>query len=105
MLKKVAIKIMARLTKSQVSRWASNPIETQKKQLNYLIKNALNTSFGQAHSFSKIKSYDDFKNHIPVRDYEGLREYFEQIKVFLLRLRMPLLPLFWIGDYLFRDKR
>ena len=80
MLKKVAIKIMARLTKSQVSRWASNPIETQKKQLNYLIKNALNTSFGQAHSFSKIKNYDDFKNHIPVRDYEGLREYFEQIK-------------------------
>ena len=80
MLKQVAIKIMARLTKSQVSRWASNPIKTQKKQLNYLIKNAVKTSFGQAHSFSKINNYDDFKNHIPVRDYEGLREYFEHIK-------------------------
>ena len=80
MLKQVAIKIMARLTKSQISRWASNPIETQKKQLNYLIKNALNTSFGKAHGFSKINNYDDFKNSVPVRDYEGLREYFELIK-------------------------
>ena len=94
MLKQVAIKIMARLTKSQVSRWASNPIETQKKQLNYLIKNALNTSFGQAHSFSKIKNYDDFKNHIPVRDYEGLREYFEQIKEGKKNVLWPGKPLY-----------
>ena len=94
MLKQVAIKIMARLTKSQVSRWASNPIETQKKQLNYLIKNALNTLFGQAHSFSKIKNYDDFKNHIPVRDYEGLREYFEQIKEGKKNVLWPGKPLY-----------
>ena len=94
MLKQVAIKIMARLTKSQVSRWASNPIETQKKQLNYLIKNALNTSFGQAHSFSKIKNYDDFKNHIPVRDYEGLRQYFEQIKEGKKNVLWPGKPLY-----------
>ena len=94
MLKQVAIKIMARLTKSQVSRWASNPIETQKKQLNYLIKNALNTSFGQVHSFSKIKNYDDFKNHIPVRDYEGLREYFEQIKEGKKNVLWPGKPLY-----------
>ena len=94
MLKKVAIKIMARLTKSQVSRWASNPIETQKKQLKYLIKNALNTSFGQVHSFSKIKNYDDFKNHIPVRDYEGLREYFELIKEGKKNVLWPGKPLY-----------
>ena len=94
MLKKVAIKIMARLTKSQVSKWASNPIETQKKQLNYLIKNALNTSFGQAHNFSKINNYDDFKNHIPVRDYESLREYFEQIKEGKKNVMWPGKPLY-----------
>ena len=85
---------MARLTKSQVSRWASNPIETQKKQLNYLIKNAVKTAFGQAHSFSKINNYNDFKNHIPVRDYEGLREYFELIKEGKKNVLWPGKPLY-----------
>ena len=94
MLKQVAIKIMARLTKSQISRWASNPIETQKEQLNYLIKNALNTSFGKAHGFSKINNYDDFKNSVPVRDYEGLREYFELIKEGKKNILWPGKPLY-----------
>ena len=46
------------------------------------------------HSFSKIKNYDDFKNHIPVRDYEGLREYFEQIKEGKKNVLWPGKPLY-----------
>tara|TARA_B000000441_G_scaffold129378_1_gene111123 strand:- start:1762 stop:3264 length:1503 start_codon:yes stop_codon:yes gene_type:complete len=94
MLKQVAIKIMARLIKSQVSRWSSNPIQTQKEQLSYLVKNASKTSFGQIHTFSKIKNYNDFKNHVPVRDYEELREYFDKIKEGKNNILWPGKPLY-----------
>ena len=85
---------MARLTKRHVNRWASNPVETQKKQLNYLIKKALRTSFGQKHNFTRINNYNDFKNHVPVRDYEDLREYFEQIKEGTKNVLWPGKPLY-----------
>ena len=85
---------MARLTKAQVSRWASNPIQTQKEQLSYLVKNASKTSFGQIHTFSKIKNYNDFKNHVPVRDYEELREYFDKIKEGKNNILWPGKPLY-----------
>ena len=44
-----------------------------------LIHNAKKTTFGKDHNFSKIQNYNDFKNLIPIRDYEGLRPYVEQI--------------------------
>ncbi|MEJ7681594.1 MAG: GH3 auxin-responsive promoter family protein [Segetibacter sp.] len=45
-----------------------------------LIKKAQNTEFGKEHLFDKIKSYDDFKRLVPVRDYEQLKSYIEKIK-------------------------
>jgi len=45
-----------------------------------LIQQAKNTAFGRAHDFSGIKSYDDFKTRVPVKDYEGLKPYFERVK-------------------------
>ena len=45
-----------------------------------LIKNAKPTLFAKDHSFETIKSYDDFKKNVPVRDYEQLKNYIEKIK-------------------------
>ncbi len=58
--------------------WKKNPIKYQKRILSELINRAKNTAFGKKHCFSKIKSYDDFKRMVPVRDYEGLRPYIER---------------------------
>ena len=33
----------------------------------------------QDHNFASIISYDDFKNNVPVRDYEEIKPYVEQI--------------------------
>ncbi len=46
-----------------------------------LIKSATITKFGNDHDFSKIKSYDDFKKHVPIADYEKLVPYIEEIKL------------------------
>ena len=60
--------------------WKKNPLFYQKKIMRKLLSKAENTSFGTEHSFSNIKTYDDFKKNIPIRDYEGFSDYIESIK-------------------------
>ncbi|MTI30945.1 GH3 family domain-containing protein, partial [Xanthovirga aplysinae] len=72
-------KPFARYVVGKQKRWAANPIKTQQKVFNYLIKEAKDTQFGKDHDFSSIKSYEDFKARVPVRDYEGLAPYVHRI--------------------------
>ena len=59
--------------------WKKNALQFQHKTMLQLINSAKNTSFGKDHNFAKIKTYADFTRLIPIRDYEGLRPYIEQI--------------------------
>lgn len=72
-------KPFAKLIAKRINKWASHPIETQDKVFQNLIKDAKNTVFGKDHEFSTITSYNDFKNKVPVRDYEALRPYVERV--------------------------
>ena len=51
----------------------------QQKVLKKLVRKAKNTAFGRDHNFSDIKTYEDFKKNVPVRDYEALRPYVERV--------------------------
>ena len=55
-------------------------VEDQEKLMKLLVKTAKQTEFGKDHDFDKIESYEDFKQQIPVRDYEHLKPYIEKIK-------------------------
>jgi hypothetical protein len=44
-----------------------------------LIEKAKNTVFGKDHHFEKIKTYEDFKKYVPIRDYEKLKNYMERV--------------------------
>ena len=61
------------------NKWKYNALVVQKQLMLSLINRSEKTVFGKDHSFSKIKKYKDFKNSIPIRDYEGLKHYVEQI--------------------------
>lgn len=63
----------------QIKKWSMRPIETQEKVFAELIAGASNTAFGKDHHFSEIKTYEDFKNRVPIQDYEGLRGYVDRI--------------------------
>ncbi len=78
-LKVAAAKVFAKIIDKKVQKWANNPLVTQEKVFNHLINSAKHTQFGIDHDFSGIKSYDDFKQKVPVRDYEGLRSYVDQM--------------------------
>ncbi len=62
------------------NQWKSNPEEYQKKVFQKLVQDAKNTVFGKDHNFEWIRSYEDFKTQVPIRDYEGLKLYIELIK-------------------------
>ncbi|WP_304136889.1 GH3 auxin-responsive promoter family protein [Mesonia mobilis] len=78
-LKSFAAKIFANYIKRQTQSWASKPVETQQKVFQQLIQQAKNTSFGKDHSFDKIQSTQDFAQQVPIRDYEELRPYVNQV--------------------------
>jgi GH3 auxin-responsive promoter len=61
----------------QRQRWIQAPVATQQRVLAELLATARHTKFGQDHHFDQIKNHEDFKRQVPIRDYEGLREYVE----------------------------
>jgi len=70
----------AQLVVAKTKKWSENPIQTQEKVLQQLLSSAAKTAFGKDHNFSTIKTYEDYKSRVPVRDYEGLKHYIERIK-------------------------
>lgn len=77
-IKPIAARILAGIEYRKIQRWAKQPVKTQQKVFCKLISEAANTHFGKDHNFAAIKNYEDFKNHVPVRDYEALRTYIDR---------------------------
>ncbi|QOD60056.1 GH3 auxin-responsive promoter family protein [Polaribacter haliotis] len=69
----------AKFATKKVQKWAKNPFETQEKVFKNLISEASKTAFGKDHNFDKIVTYEDFKKHVKVTDYEGLRPYVDRM--------------------------
>lgn len=64
---------------SQTKKWSLHPAAYQQKIFQYLVREGSATQFGRDHHFESIRSYDDFKKNVPIRDYEELKPYVEQI--------------------------
>ena len=60
-------------------KWVNNPIETQEKVFQKLIKDASKTQFGEDHKFTDIKTHTDFIKQVPIRDYEALKPYVDRV--------------------------
>jgi hypothetical protein len=78
-IKSIAAKLFAQKIYKKTQLWANNPIETQKKVLRKLIKDAKQTQFGIDHHFDQIKNEKDFAKQVPVRDYEALKPYVDKV--------------------------
>ncbi|RAR49709.1 GH3 auxin-responsive promoter family protein [Flavobacterium lacus] len=78
-IKVLAAKLLAKKVNKETQKWSSKPVETQQKVLQSLIKQATKTKFGKDHHFEKIKTFVDFAQYVPVRDYEELRPYVDLV--------------------------
>src|SRR6185312_17278742 len=65
----------------QIRKSMVNAVSDQDSIFNSLIKNASKTEFGKEHHFETIKSYDDFKKNVPIREYEDFKSYIDKIKL------------------------
>jgi len=55
-------------------------VEDQESILKQLIKTGRITEYGKEHGISNVNNYGEFRQAIPIRDYEQLRPYIEKIK-------------------------
>ena len=78
-LKSLAAKIFAKKVFLETQKWANNPIETQQKVFENLLNSAKNTVFGKDHDFENITTFQEFAKNVPVRDYEDLKHYIDQV--------------------------
>jgi len=60
-------------------KWKKNAVGVQNNLLLSLVKKAKTTQFGKDHNFSKISNYSEWKKNVPIRDYEGLKDYIQEI--------------------------
>lgn len=78
-LKSIAARIFASYMARKMAKWVDTPIETQDRVFNGLVQKAASTKFGNDHSFAEIASHEDFVKRVPIRDYEELKPYVEQV--------------------------
>ena len=78
-IKAWAARLYARKVVSSDARWMSKPLETQEGVFKHLIETAKNTAFGKDHGFKSIKNPEEFRESVPIRDYESLKPYVERI--------------------------
>ncbi len=78
-IKSLGAKIFAKRVRKKIEQWAAEPVETQERVFNELLKTARNTAFGKDHDFANIKTHNDFVQRVPIRDYEQLRPYVDRV--------------------------
>lgn len=77
--KSTLVQPYARYVAKGVRKMAHNAIKDQELIFKSLIQKATPTSFGRDHGFKNISTYEEFKANVPIREYEGLRSYIDQI--------------------------
>jgi hypothetical protein len=78
-IKSIAARLFASQVVKKTQAWSSNPVATQHKVFQELIRQAKDTQFGKDHHFDQIQSPADFAQQVPVRDYEGLKNYVDKV--------------------------
>lgn len=78
-IKSFAAKLFAARIHKKTLQWSSNPVVTQQKVFADLIRQAKETQFGKDHHFETIKTFSDFAQNVPIRDYEELKPYVDRV--------------------------
>lgn len=74
-----AISRLARLRIWSIEQWLNDPVSTQFTVWQDLIAAGQYTDFGRLFGFSEIQSLEDFKEKIPVQDYESIKPFIERM--------------------------
>jgi hypothetical protein len=79
-LKSVAAKLYARVVYKQIQRDVSRAVECQEVVRRTLLNAASQTAFGKDFRFSDVRDYTEWKQSMPIMEYEALTSYIERAK-------------------------
>lgn len=78
-MKSILIKPFAKSIARKIKNNAANAVSDQQSILKKLVASAQATTFGLDHTFGSIKTYDDYRNQVPIRSYEELKPYVDKV--------------------------
>ena len=78
-IRSIISKPIAAYVVAQQKKWVARSAAIQAEWRQSLVSQAVSTAFGKDHYFKDIRTYTDFKQAIPVRDYEDLTPYIDRI--------------------------
>jgi len=64
----------------QIKKGMTTAVEDQEKILAGLVKTGKKTEFGKEHQFDKVTGYEEYRQAVPIRDYEQFKPYIQKIK-------------------------
>lgn len=74
-----AISSLARMRLWRIEAWKNNPLDAQREVLQDLVTSAQYTEFGRKYNFSNLFTIRDFKDAVPIHEYDDLKPYIERI--------------------------
>ncbi len=86
---------LAQFITQQERKWIGEPAKAQQHWLAQLLKKGKSTAFGKAHRLEQVRTYEEFRQAVPVRDYEGLRPYIDRILAGEQHVLWPGKPLYF----------
>ena len=78
-IRSILSKPLAKWVVNDQKKWALNPVKFQSNLFRKLIKSGSKTHFGRDHQFGEIRNHTDFTQRVPIRDYEELKPYINEI--------------------------
>ncbi len=64
----------------QIDLYASQASEIQHRVLSRLVNQAAQTEWGKKYDYASIRSYEDFRNRLPIQTYEEIKPYVERLR-------------------------
>ncbi len=68
-----------KLRTSAIDNFTLNPHDTQRQVFHHLISSAQLTEYGKRYGFDKINTINDFRNQVPINDYDTLKPFVQRI--------------------------
>ncbi|VAW25832.1 putative auxin-regulated protein, partial [hydrothermal vent metagenome] len=72
-------KPFAKYVVAKQQKWMLNPARHQQAIFDNLMEQGKQTIYGTDHKFNEAGSYEEFKQAVPVNDYEGIKPYVDQV--------------------------
>lgn len=79
-IKSFFAKPYAAIINKKIKKARKTALVDQQSIFQHLLKVGKNTQYGKDHAFDQIENYEDYKQHVPINDYEGLKPYIDSIK-------------------------